>query len=437
MALLVILLPEPARVGAQAGTAAPDSPTAPLSWLLSPDGLVISRQGETAPALCPKADTVVAVLPAGAVAWHHLAAPKAPAKHLRAALGGVLEEQLLDDDDNVHLALAPRWTPGAPTWVGAVNKPALQAQLTALAAAGLVIDRLVPALAPALVADGSATTHGTTSGTPGSEPTGHFASVHHTGDDPQADPDVLSLALTDADNALCLPLAGGAARALQLAWSARGAKFTATAAAAAAAELWLGAPVAVRSPAEQALAAVRSPWNLLQFDLAPRHRGSLAAGRLAKQLLGPAWRWARLGLLALVVLQVLGLNVMAWQQQQALVDKREAINKLLQGTHPQVRAVLDAPLQMQRETTALRMAAGLPGDDDFEPMLAAAALAWPEGQAPATQLRFEPGHLSWPAASLPVSQAEALRNRLLPTGWTLETVEGRLMMRRTTPQAQP
>ena len=37
--------------------------------------------------------------------------PKAPAGRMRAALGGVLEEQLLEDDDALHLALPPH----APT----------------------------------------------------------------------------------------------------------------------------------------------------------------------------------------------------------------------------------------------------------------------------------------------------------------------------------
>ena len=477
--MLVILLPAPPRADA----ATPD-PASALAWLLSPDGLSVARQGSSAPALMPRADTVIAVVPANAIAWHRPLAPRAPPARLRAALGGVLEEQLLSDDEATHLALAPRLVAGAPVWVAALQKPWLSGQLALLTAAGLVVDRLVPALAPLLAADGAtlpatATAAATTAGVAAAragespagrptalteasapsvtsaansttsasaatvatavtaaatalsaaaadiEPTGHcFTGADAGGTDP------LWLAWADADGALCVPVTGALARSLLPRWLARGTRFSATPAAAAAAEAWLGMPVAVRSEAEQALAAVRSRWNLLQFDLAPQHRGSMALGKLGRQLLSPAWRPARRGLLALLLLQVLGLNGMAWQQERRLVDQRAELDGLLRNAHPQVRAVLDAPLQMQRETAALRVAAGVPGDEDFEPLLAAAAAAWPDGVPPAAQLRFETGRLSLPATGWAPPQVDQLRARLRLTGWSLDNTEGRLLIRR-------
>ena len=408
MAMLVILLPAPRMADLPAA-----DDTAPLAWLLSADGLGLGRQGDDIATPWPKADSVVAVVPALALAWHRLVLPKAPAGQLRAALGGVLEEQLLVDDAQAHLALAPQGLPGSPTWVAAMHKPWLQAQLARLAASGLVIDRVVPAWAPAAVA---------------ASPAGHFFSAADASGNAST-----WLALQDEDGALCLPLAGGLARQLQARWSARQARFTSTPAADAAAEHWLGAPVAVRTEAEIALAAARSPWNLLQFDLLPQNRGSLALGKLARQWAGPAFAMARRGVLALLLIQLLGLNVMAWQQQTALGDRRAALDALLRRAHPQVRAVLDAPLQMQRETAALRAAAGVPGDDDFEPMLAALAGAWPDGQAPVAQLRFEPGRLSLPAAGWPPALVEQLRGRLQTGGWALASAEGRLDMQRAAP----
>ena len=426
MAMLVILLPTPRMADAatadalSAGALLADA-SAPLAWLLSADGLGLGRQGDDIPSPWPKADSVVAVVPALAQAWHRLVLPKAPASQLRAALGGVLEEQLLVDDEQAHLALAPFGVPGTPTWVAALHKPWLLAQLARLAASGLVVDRVVPAWAPsvgaAAVADGAT-------------PAGHFFSA------PDASGNASTwLALQDADGAMCLPLAGGLARQLQARWSARQARFTSTPAADAAAEHWLGAPVAVRTEAEIALAAARSSWNLLQFDLVPQNRGSLALGKLGRQWAGPAFAMARRGLLALLLIQLVGLNVMAWQQQTALGDKRAAMDALLRSAHPQVRAVLDAPVQMQRETAALRAAAGVPGDDDFEPMLAALAGAWPDGQAPVAQLRFEPGRLSLPAAGWPPPLVDQLRARLQTSGWALASAEGRLDMQRAAPAA--
>jgi general secretion pathway protein L len=455
MSMLLILLPAPPR----ADMAAPDPATA-LAWLLSPDGLVVARQGLSPPALMPRADSVVAVVPAGAIAWHRPVAPRAPAARLRAALGGLLEEQLLSDDEDTHLALAPRVVPGAPVWVAALHKPGLRRQLATLAAAGLVVDRLVPALAPLLAADGTTLAADPAAATPGAdaalaatasaapalpsvpaagagamlaaaadrETVGHFfTGTHAEGADGA---DTLWLAWADANGALCLPVAGALARTLLPRWRARGSHFSATPAAAAPAEAWLGNPVAVRSEAEQALAAVRTRWNLLQFDLAPQHRGSMALGKLGRQLLSPAWRPARLGLGGLLLLQVLGLNVMAWQQERRLVEQRAEMEALLRSAHPQVRAVLDAPVQMQRETAALRVAAGVPGDEDFEPLLAAAAAAWPDGVPPAAQLRFETGRLNLPATGWAPPQVDQLRARLRLAGWSLDNAEGRLLIRR-------
>ena len=410
MSLLVILLPAPPRADA---TPTPDD--APLAWWLSPDGLTVSRQGSSGPAGFPRADSVVAVAPATAVAWHRPTMPKAPANRLRAALGGVLEEQLLADDEDVHLALAPRAAAGAPVWVAAMHKAWLGTQLARLASAQITLDRLVPALAP-LPADDPVT---------GSAPVGHFFTV---GD--EVGTAHLLLAISDAEGAVCLPLAGGLARSLMPGWVARGTRWSATPATATAAERWLGAPVDVHTDADVALAAARSPWNLLQFDLAPQRRASLALGQLGKRFMSASWAPARWGLAALVGAQVVGLNVMAWQQQRALGEQRAGMEALLRTTHPQVRAVLDAPVQMQRETAALRLAAGVPGDDDFEPLMAAAAAAWPDGVAPAAQIRFEPGRLSVSATGWSPPQIEQLRQRLQLAGCALDQAEGRLVIRR-------
>ena len=421
MSLLVILLPVPPLADA----VAPPGP-APLDWLLSPDGLTLARRGRDLASACPRADSVVAVAPAQALSWHRPVLPKAPTNRLRAALGGVLEEQLLAEEHEVHLALAPQPVVGTPTWVVALDKPWLQGQLDALAAAGLVVDRLVPAWAPLLSQGGEA-----------AAPIGHFspaaAALAAAASDHAEHSTDLLLALADGEGALCLPVAGSLAQALQPAWLARGTVWSATPAAAAAAERWLSAPVAVRSDADMALAAVRSPWNLLQFDLTPRRRGSLAAGKLLRQLASPAWAAARWGLAALLLVQVLGLNAMAWQQQRELNAQRGNMDRLLRGSHPQVRVVLDAPLQMQRETAALRAAAGVPGDEDFETLLAAAATGWPEGQTSVAQLRFETGRLSLPAAGWAPPQIERLRQNLAGLGFMLELVDNRLVIRRAMP----
>ena len=51
------------------------------------------------------ADELVAVIPALALSWHAVELPKAPAGRMRAALEGLLEEQLLDEPQVVHAAV--------------------------------------------------------------------------------------------------------------------------------------------------------------------------------------------------------------------------------------------------------------------------------------------------------------------------------------------
>ena len=138
----------------------------------------------------------------------------------------------------------------------------------------------------------------------------------------------------------------------------------------------------------------------------------------------------RLGLAACVVIQLAGLNAWAWHQEREIVRTRQMQAALLQSTHPQVRAVLDAPLQMQRETDRLRTAAGMAGPDDLEAALAAAATAWPAGRAPARGVRFEPGRLTLSVAGWSASDAQAFGQRLRPSGWQVELNADRLTLTR-------
>ena len=411
MSVLVILLPPRARLAARAAPGAPSAGDE-LAYVLSQDGLQISRHGRAPPALLPRADHVLAVLADSDLSWHRVTYPKAPAAKLRAALGGLLEEQLLEDDDALHLALAPGAKAGEPVWVAALHKPWLRAELERLEAAGLAVERALPPSWPGDAAQGQ----------------GHFfEAASGAGDSTR-----MMLCHVDENGLRLLRLQGSLARALLPPDAAAATQWTAEPAVAAAAERWLGSSVSVLTEGERALQATRSLWNLRQFDLAPRHRGLRALRDALHRGLSPAWRPARIGLVALLLLQLAGINAWAWQQRQALADARLAQEQLLRATFPHVRAVLDAPAQMQRETEALRAAAGRAGEHDLEALLGAAAAAWPDGQGPAQALRFEPGKLTLTAPGWSEAQLAQFRERLRPGGWRVESSEGRLSLSRST-----
>ena len=446
MSLLVIKLPPRERLGARAaGNEPTPSARLPSQWdyVFSPDGRQAGPLRHAATALLPAADSVVLALAPADVSWHRLLVPKAAPARMPAALAGVLEEKLLDDENTVHLALAPDASAGREGWVAATHGPYLATALAALEAAGCSVERVVSFMPP-----------------PGPVLRGHFSlpdAAHPVGQAPldaggAAGADDASItSLTDGEPMLCLsrddgvwnlPLAGPSAVGLGLAGALRGSwpddapgqRWTTTPAAALAAERYLGRPVPLLTEAEHLVEAAqgssKTTLNLRQFELSPRHRGLRAVAEVGKRLLSAEWRLARYGLIALLALQLVGLNAYAWQQRQALQSRRAAIDSVLRTTHPGVRTVLDAPAQMAAETERLRAAAGRPGGADLEVALSAAAAGWPDGKGPVGNLRYESGRLSLAAPGWSSAEVGTLRDRLRAAGWTVDFAESRLTLAR-------
>lgn len=407
MTVLVVLLPPRARLGARPDAGAAPPATGEFAWGLSDDGIELTSQGRSQPALLPRADSVVAVLDPRDVSWHRLTLPKAPANKLRAALGSLLEEALLDEPETVHLALPAEARAGQEVWVAATDRAWLQQQLAQLEGAGLVVERVVPSLWP-----GDATQ-------------AHFLEGQTHAD---AEPEPF-VAVADQGGMACLPLSGSLARALVRSLPQPPLRWTASPHVAAAAERWLDGPVHTVSEAEHALQAARSLWNLRQFELAARRMWSRAWRDMARRWKTPAWRPVHVGLAGLVAVQLVGLNAWAWAQRQAVAERQREQVRLLQAAHPQVRTVVDAPLQMQRETDALRNAAGQPGDNDLEALLAAAASAWPPGQPPAQGLRFEPGQLGLVVVGWSPEDVRGFSERLRPLGYAAEAGQGGVVLK--------
>ena len=79
--------------------------------------------GSATTALLPapaRGDELVVVVPSAALSWHAVDLPaglNTTSPRLRAVLGGLLEDRLLDDEERLHFALAPSvgTAPGART----------------------------------------------------------------------------------------------------------------------------------------------------------------------------------------------------------------------------------------------------------------------------------------------------------------------------------
>jgi len=388
MSTLILLLAAQPRLATAPADARGPAPE--FDFVLSVDGQRVTQQGRAPADRLPSATSAVAVLPPGDVAFQRVLLPQAPAARMRAALAGTMEETLLEDADDVHFALAPGAKAGETHWVAITRRHWLKAQLDLLDAAGVPLDRAVPAWWPE------------------DAPAGHVFG--------QAG--AWQLAWRDAQGVVCVPLASELARGLLAGLPADAAvRWSATPEAAGAASEFAGTPVAAVTEAEQGLRAARSGWNLRQFDTVPQRRGIRqlrdAATRLATD---PAWRVVRIGLVALLGIQLVGLNARAFQEKQAIAGKKAELMRLAAAGFPEIRTLYDAPAQAQMTLDGLRAAAGKPGDGDVETLLQAAESAWPAGQPPLASLRFESGKLTLGAAGWSAPEVDAFRNQLRAAG---------------------
>lgn len=316
----------------------PANPSADLIWAHSRDGLTLTAQGCDPIALLPQDADVVLVLPVLATSWHRVTLPKITPSRLRQALDGLLEDRLLAEPAQLHLAVQPDAKATQPTWVCACDKTVLTGWLDMLHTANRTPGRIVPDQSPQ-AQPASTALHAmgqnwwVHAGPSGVWPT-PLTSMAHT---PSAA--VLRTEPTSAS----------------------------------AAEAVLGGrPIELETPAQRLLRSARSDWNLAQFDIkrsAHTRRGQLLMQGFRQLAFAPAWRATRWGLVALMLSGLLGLGARAWTEQQALSAKRTHIQQLLQQTFPHVSLVMDAPLQMQREVDRLQRASGGASQADLDVFL--------------------------------------------------------------------
>ena len=331
------------------------------SYVLSNDGQHILRSGQAAASLLPagsRAGQVTAIIPAARLSWHSVTLPPGLQLHsrrhqqrVRAVLDGLLEEKLLDDPAQLHLALTDDAQAGQLCWVAACDKAWLRAHLQALEAAGHTPSRIAPLLwpsgAPQLLLSGDAGQAQLTA-------TGLEQKISLAQMPLQADAALLQSLLSQlpADlPVLAEPQHTRAAEALQR-------------------------PVTIHTSAQQLLAAGQYSGDLAQFDL------DLGGSTRAKRRLldawqsfakAPQWRAARWAAGIAIVAQLIGLNAWAFKENRSITQRQQQAKQVLQATFPKVPVVVDAPVQMQRELDMLRSNSGALSGSDVEALLAASS----------------------------------------------------------------
>lgn len=367
-------------------------------YVLTRDGHTVTDHDSVPSAMLPeigRGGEVVALIPAALLSWHALELPRGignGSPRLLTVLQGILEDRLLDEPTQLHMAVAPGASPDGKVWVTTCDKAWLHGHLQALEAVQRVASRIVPEFSPT---------------------TGSLRLHACTGDLPQ-----LVITGKAAAGVMRLPLSPAALTLIPAASPGEEVVLLAEPAVAILAEQLLGLKPDLLNRSQRWLDAGRSSWNLAQFDLASSGRVRLFkrwSGACRELLHGPPWRSARWGAALLLLAHVIGLNAWAWKEQSASQAQRAAIQGLLIQTFPKVK-VLDAPLQMRRETEALRQASGVISMQDLEPALAALGTALP-GQINAQAIDFGVGETRIKGLPLNPQEAIDLSSRLNRQGY--------------------
>ena len=374
--------------------------TTALDYVLSADASTVTAQSSAPPALLPPADELVALVPAPRLSWHQVTLPKGVLPRgfwqegntvrLRAVLDGLLEERLLDDPVQLHFALAPDAQADAPVWVAVCERAWLQAALQVLEQAGRPVARVVPEFAPGTLPDTLVV---------------------------MGRPEQALVVSTARGGVAVWPLSGAVVTLLD--WPAEHA-VVAEPAVVAVAEQLLHRTVTLQPRAERSLQAAQTTWDLAQFELVNSGRSRFlkrGTGAVQRFLNAPAWRAARFSLVALLLVNLLGLNAWAWKERAQVKAQRQAVQAVLTDTFPTVRVVVDAPLQMAREVAALQQAGGDVTGRDLETLLGVFSAAAPVS-AVAAAIEFRAGELRMNGLNLTPEDREKLSFTLKAQGYT-------------------
>ena len=401
-------------------TLPPNLPTAttPCSTVWTEDGSTAKRHLDAPLNLLPLAPDaeVVVVVPTARLSWHRVDFPKGTlergffqegnAPRLRAVIDGLLEDRLLDEPAQLHFAIQPHARADAPNWVAACDRAWLHAWLAELEHSGRPVARIVPELAPP----------------PNETPDTITLTAMGTAEQAQ-------LVCCGPQGVVVLPL--GHNGVALLAQGAETAAVLAEPAVAAIAEQHFSGRVSLQTAPQRALAAAQSGWDLAQFDLL-RTRGTRTRKQLA--LLGndllqsSRWKPARWALVAIVLVNLVGLQVWAWKEQAALAAKRVALRSILTTTFPEVRVVANAPLQMAASLALLQRQSGAAASGDLETLLGQFQAAAPELAAP-TAIEFIAGELRLTLADPVAPPLAAAIPRLQALGYNVTLDGERLVLK--------
>lgn len=322
-------------------------------WVLHDESNVEPLSLSLAELAAQKPERVTLVVPVNALAWHLVNVPVAlkikSDSRLLPALQGLLEDRLLDEADNAHIALAPSATSGAQALAMVCDRTWLHGWVKAFAAASIRITRIAPEVDPSML---EAIGQGVIS-------TGH---------------NYTSYASFADDGSLCtFPLPdGGVFVPAEDQVHATAAAHSDSVAAFGENRVHLLADLRFVELLRQ------SKWDMAQHDLAITGLNRIKKqAALATQAFvsGKQWRAARFACIAIAAVYGLGNSFMLYQSNQSLTEKQALVHEKTRNAFPNLTVLIDPVLQAKRELATLKRQQGMQEANDFLPLVTAAGAA--------------------------------------------------------------
>jgi general secretion pathway protein L len=129
----------------------------------------------------------------------------------------------------------------------------------------------------------------------------------------------------------------------------------------------------------------------------------------------------------ILLANIFGLNLWAWKENAQVQAQREQMSQILSSSFPNVKVVVDAPLQMQRELLVLRQSQGQLSGRDFESIYARFASVTGINNAPIA-IEYIANDVLINGVNLPASQLESLSPKLQSAGLAVRSDAQRLIV---------
>lgn len=356
-----------------------DDEVASYSYVLSKDDETLESYGlanlELLVELSRQAKETVVTVPMSLLSWHKLLLPRGSLRSKRAStsnndrlmalLIGSLEDQLLDDPSLLNFAIQPGAKDESQITVCAYDHHWLVKHVELLKNSGIKIDRIIPAIAPEYLENttyvqGSIDQPTVCTSRDGVPINFLINSQSMTWLKPRTDELIISEPVV-ADYS----------------------------------EKLFSRQIQIKKVPEIRLLALNTKWNLDQFKLSATDGLSVKflSFKFFNGLLNAKeWQVPRILLSIVIVLNLLGLNFISFQRESELKGLSDQIKNVFTQTFPDIKILVDAPVQMTREVKKLQRLNGIEKDQGFEKMMRVLSYQYPNIQG-INKIDFKTGEL--------------------------------------------